>query len=502
RAGERLRLSSEHTVVALAGGTGSGKSSLFNALAGADFSTVGVTRPVTRQTHACVWGIRGSGPLLEWLGVPRPNRYARSSALDRGERSLAGLVLLDLPDHDTVMTHASGLVDGLVQMADLMIWVLDPQKYADAAVHRRFLVPLAGHSDVLSVVLNQSDLLTAAQTEDCVGDLRRLLDAEQLPEVQILVTSAVSGAGLDDLRRLLAEAVSARRAAADRISADVDAMAERFAPYAGDAAQPAVVAPAGVEAVVDAFAAAAGVPAVGDTLRSARELRAVDYVGWPAAWLAERLAGRNPIRKARLGQLWEEVRSVTAGPAGAQQAEVDNALTRLADEASEPLPEPWSQTVRSAVRSRAPEIPAALGAGMGRALPAENKVAGWWRLAGSWQGLLLGSAIVGLAWLAALVVLGGFHADRSAPRLFTDLVLVPVVALAIVVVLLLGWLSARASLNAVRAAADQEAAEFTRAMRGQIAAVVQEMAVAPAEAELAELTRYRHQLAVAASRTA
>ncbi|MGO9294206.1 MAG: hypothetical protein ACLP52_10080, partial [Streptosporangiaceae bacterium] len=42
RAGERLRLSSEHTVVALAGGTGSGKSSLFNALAGADFSTVGV----------------------------------------------------------------------------------------------------------------------------------------------------------------------------------------------------------------------------------------------------------------------------------------------------------------------------------------------------------------------------------------------------------------------------------------------------------------------------
>ena len=38
RAGKRLRLSAAHTVVALAGGTGSGKSSLFNALAGADFS--------------------------------------------------------------------------------------------------------------------------------------------------------------------------------------------------------------------------------------------------------------------------------------------------------------------------------------------------------------------------------------------------------------------------------------------------------------------------------
>jgi hypothetical protein len=50
RAGQRLRMSSAHTVVALAGGTGSGKSSLFNRLAGADFSAVGVTRPVTRDT--------------------------------------------------------------------------------------------------------------------------------------------------------------------------------------------------------------------------------------------------------------------------------------------------------------------------------------------------------------------------------------------------------------------------------------------------------------------
>src|SRR5215472_13896055 len=59
RADQRLMLSSRHTVVSLAGGTGSGKSSLFNQLAGADFSTVGVTRPVTRDAHACVWGVAG-----------------------------------------------------------------------------------------------------------------------------------------------------------------------------------------------------------------------------------------------------------------------------------------------------------------------------------------------------------------------------------------------------------------------------------------------------------
>src|SRR5215472_16250577 len=272
RAGQRLRLSSNHTVVSLAGGTGSGKSSLFNQLAGADFSTVGVTRPVTRDAHACVWGVAGSGPLLEWLGVPRRYRYARSSALGRGEQSMTGLVLLDLPDHDSVMGHATDVVEKLVGMSDLMIWVLDPQKYADAAVHRRFLVPLAGHSEVIAVVLNQADLLTAAQVEDCVHDLRRLLDSENLHEVQILVTSAATGAGIEELRKLLIDAVSARRASTARIAADVDKMITDFRPYgelALDGAGPGIPAAATGKLAGD-FARAAGVRAIGDGLRSAR----------------------------------------------------------------------------------------------------------------------------------------------------------------------------------------------------------------------------------------
>jgi hypothetical protein len=55
RAGERLALSKAHTVVALAGATGSGKSSLFNALSGLQISRVGVRRPTTGIAHACVW---------------------------------------------------------------------------------------------------------------------------------------------------------------------------------------------------------------------------------------------------------------------------------------------------------------------------------------------------------------------------------------------------------------------------------------------------------------
>ena len=142
RAGERLRMSANHTVAVLAGGTGSGKSSLFNRLAGADFSAVGVIRPFTKDPHACVWGMDGAAQLLEWLRIPSRNRYARSSALGEGEASLRGLILIDLPDHDSVAAAASDETNRLVGVADLMVWVLDPQKYADAAVHSRYLTPL------------------------------------------------------------------------------------------------------------------------------------------------------------------------------------------------------------------------------------------------------------------------------------------------------------------------------------------------------------------------
>jgi GTP-binding protein EngB required for normal cell division len=520
RAGQRLRLSSAHTVVALAGGTGSGKSSLFNRIAGADFSTAGVTRPVTRDVHACVWGVAGSGPLLEWLGVPRRNRYARASALGSGEQAMAGLVLLDLPDHDSVMAHATDQVDHLVELADLMIWVLDPQKYADAAVHRRFLVPMAGHSEVIAVVLNQSDVLSPAQIEDCVNDLRRLLDAEDLHDVQIFVTSAATGTGVSTLRELLVDTVTARRAAASRISADVDAVAARFAPYAGedplafgaaghsaadggadgraaDSRSAASILAAAPRKLAAAFAQAAGVAAIGDALQSARELRAVDYVGWPVSWLVERVVRRDPVRKIRLGRLWAELRGVTAGPSGAQQSEIDNALTQLADEVSPNLPRPWSATIRTAIRSRADSIPGALGQRIGESLPAENKIVGWWRAVGVWQGLLLGCVIVGLAWIVTILVFGVFDTGSNVPRLFSAVSLLPLIAILIVAMLVLGWLTASACVNAVRTAAIRENEQVAEDMEDRMAGVAQEMVVAPALQELSELDRFRAEFRVA-----
>ncbi len=529
RAGERMRLSSSHTVVVLAGGTGSGKSSLFNRLAGADFSTVGVTRPVTREAHACIWGATGSGAMLDWLNVPARYRYSRASALDKGEADLAGLVLLDLPDHDSVMSHSGDLVDTLVSMADVMIWVLDPQKYADAAVHRRFLVPMAGHADVLAVVLNQSDLLDPAQVDDCAADLRRLLDSENLHDVPILVTSAVSGDGVDSLRKLLVDGVVARRAAAARIAADVDRVVTRFTPYAGlpatgsdgaaegtgdgtvgagddaaaTAAEPAAqeraaAIPASAKKQLEGrFEAAAGVSAITDSLRNARELRAIDFVGWPIAWIFQRLTGREPARKVRLSMLWDDLRSVSAGPAGAQQAEIDNALTEFGDGLADPLPKPWSHTVRTAVRSRADRIPAAVGSAIGETLPAENSVRWWWRLAGLWQGLLLGIAALAVVWVVVITVFGVFHAVSGVAFALRDTAALPWIGGAGVAALALGAGTAALSMSGVRRSAERENARVATDMRGRIGEVAQEMVILPVEQELSEYDRYRDEVLIA-----
>jgi hypothetical protein len=255
---------------------------------------------------------------------------------------------------------------------------------------------------------------------------------------------------------------------------------------------------AAAEQLVDAFSHAAGVSAVADALQSARELRAVDYVGWPIAWLVERLTGRDPVRRIRLGRLWAELKSMAAGPSGAQQADIDSALTKLADDVGGPLPKPWSQTTRAAVRSRAEEIPAAIGTAMGESIPEENKITLWWRLIGALQGLLLGCVIVSVLWILALIIFGVFKAAGSVPRLFGDASLLPWIIIMVAAFLLLGWLTAAGCMNLVRSAAGRERQGLLDAMRAEVATVAREMVLTPADRELAEFQRFRGELRTAA----
>ncbi|GAB2835587.1 hypothetical protein GCM10022221_38370 [Actinocorallia aurea] len=497
RAGERMRLSGDHTVVTLAGGTGSGKSSLFNAVCGLELSPTGMRRPMTSLAHACVWGMDGAGPLLDWLNIDKRFRYARASALDRSgsraEGSLRGLVLIDLPDHDSIQAAHRAEVDRFTGVADLLIWVVDPQKYADASLHHDYIIPFARHAAVTLIVLNQVDRLDPAEVKDCVTDLRRLLEAEGLSDPRIITTSAVARGGVDELREILAETVAAQDARAQRLGADIDRLIERFERFAGPAEAgeiPSEVDAPHAEALLDALTVAAGVPAVAEAMQSAFELRAADYVGWPFGRWASRFR-RDPLRMMRLSELREELRDSFTGPLGAQQGGVDSALHGVTDGVTEDLPGPWRLSMRAAARSNAGRLPDALGSALRATVPEFNQVPRWWWLVKVWQRVLVGGTALGLVWTVLLALYGGFEIGDSPSALIGDLSILPWVLVLTGCMLGMGALTAAACRNVVALSAARHGERIEAGMRETLASVADELVLRPVAAELKAYADYR-----------
>lgn len=364
RAGQRLRLAGDHTVVALAGGTGSGKSTMFNALAGLELSGTGTRRPTTQVPCACVWGDDLAPELLEWLEVPVERRISRRSALDADAQTpLAGLVLLDLPDHDSIEVTHRLEVDRLIELVDLLVWVLDPQKYADDSVHEQYLRPLHPYAGLMIVVLNQADRLDPGQAEACLQDLRRMLTDDGLDGVRLLSASALTGLGVSDLRDLLAGAVESRQAKVRRVSADLDALSPRLR----TAARPVV--DVAVDALADAAAAALAEAAGVDRISSAVQARALARgrrrVGWllwswrtapapdvaaasvPRAAIAQVARTTGATVTAGMGEPWRTQIGRRASATSDSLADgVDVAVRALA----EPVPDPSWWTVMAIVQ--------------------------------------------------------------------------------------------------------------------------------------------------------
>ena len=298
QADRRLAMSGSATVVALAGATGSGKSSTFNALSGTSLATVGVRRPTTAHAMATSWGEESAEDLLDWLQIPRRHALVTDPDMDA---ALDGLVLLDLPDHDSTELDHRLEVDRLVQLVDMLIWVVDPQKYADAAIHDRYLKPLAKHADVMMIILNQVDMLNTPQREQCLSDLRRLLDSEGLAKVPVLAVSAMTGEGIEALRETLAKQVAEKQAAARRLAADVSVAAAKLSAASGTA-KVTPLERSSIDQLTRQVAIAAGVPVVTEAVGNAWRLRGGLATGWPVlAWVAK--FKPDPLRRLHLDRL-------------------------------------------------------------------------------------------------------------------------------------------------------------------------------------------------------
>lgn len=479
-ANARLRLSSEHTIVALAGATGSGKSSLFNKLSDLEIAGVGLKRPTTSWALACAWGPEGAGDILDWIGIPARQQVSRMSMLDTSsdDTNLRGLVLLDLPDHDSTEVAHHLEVDRLVEYADLLVWVLDPQKYADAAIHERYLKPYATHSDVMIVVLNKIDTVPENMRDAAIADVHRLLVDDGVPDPIVLTTSTFTGQGLDDLKRTLVKRIRDKQSARERIGADIQPVAEQLAQVSGTV-EPPYVSSGERGRFSDALADSVGVPAVVETVRSVASDRGRRLTRWPVMGLfsrrrsaaAQRLDGGDRISASAL------VEASIPEPK-AQRGQADSAIREMVENTAQSLTQPWVRAVRAATTGRSDTIMDAVDAAVNATDLGVTRSRPWMRLVNVVQWLLLVGVVVGVAWWAAVT----FSDATGLPAPEVAEVSVPLIGAGAAAVL--GILLGIAGRMGVRASAGRQAEETDRALRASIGAVAEQQVLAPLDTEL------------------
>jgi GTP-binding protein EngB required for normal cell division len=476
KAGARLGLGVDQTVVALAGPTGAGKSLLFNALTETELASVGRRRPTTATGQAASWG-GDADALLDWLEIVRRHRLDRDG--------LEGLVLLDLPDFDSVETAHRLEVDRLVALVDLLVWVVEPQKYADASLHDRYLRPLASHAPAMAVVLNQADLLGDGEVEAWQQDARRLLGEDGLHDVPLLVVSARTGVGLDELRELLAQRVAAREAAVSRLAADVEAVAGRLGAACGGG-KPAGIDRDDRKRLVAALEDAAGVPAVVRAVDAAHRRRGALDTGWPFVRWILRLRP-DPLRRLRLPDTpREELRTSRPAPTDVQRAQVETAARKLADGASAGLPPPWPRLVRERATARDEELADRLDRAVAGA-DLSMKRPRWWLAAALLQRVLALAVFVGMLWLLGLAALGYLRVDDVVP--LPEVRGVPIPTWLLVGGVLAGLLLAFVARLVNGVGARRRARSAARSLRERVEVVGRVLVLEPVEAELDERAR-------------
>ncbi|MFD2684035.1 GTPase [Streptomyces phyllanthi] len=403
-AAARRKLSGQHTVVAIAGATGSGKSTLFNALAGVAISETGVRRPTTAAPIACSWS-DGAATLIDRLGIP--GRLRRRPLLGPdGESLLRGLVLVDLPDHDSAAVQHREQVDRILALVDAVIWVVDPEKYADAVLHERYLRPMAGHSEVMFIVLNQVDRLPGEAAHQVLDDLRRLLDEDGIAlgeygetGATVLALSALTGEGVGELREALGRFVAERGAAARRISADVDAAAWRLQPVYATGRRTGLSEEARDE-FADRLADAVGATAAGEAAERAWLRNANRACGTPWLRLWRWVQDHREFTTGRL-----PLRAPVEEEATARQR-VEQAVRTVSERAASGLPAPWAQAVREAAARGAQGLPEALDELAARAAGPQVRPPrpGWWPVAVLAQASMTVLQVVGGLWLVGQII--------------------------------------------------------------------------------------------------
>ena len=532
RLSQRRELSTEHTVIGFFGATGSGKSTLFNAIAGQNIALSAPTRPTTSTVQAAIWEAEGSEELLDWLGIdkrvypqtqalaaegeasdgngagkhnkaggaaapnavtePAPGLFnrIRRAVGGRGEMRTrtGGLILLDMPDFDSVTTTNRDLAARMMRYVDVLVWVVDPQKYADAVIHRDFMVPLAASGAQALCVLNQADKLAPAEVPAVLASLTRLLQAEGT-EAHLLsapiAVSARTGDGVDVLRDLLAQVAAAKSLSLQRTDAQLHATASQLRTYAGG--EGTVLAGAYALEAEQKLAKACYTSSQAEQVLQAATASYRRAAGQHTGWILTRWMSRlkaDPLRRLHLGQQ-DETKS-------ASKAEKSSGMLGSDSENAPELVASSLPPLRAAL-SREAELPELLERDMVRIDYGLGRTRAPWVIFNALQWIALLSALVGVGWLT--LISGMAYLQIQLPPAPTpEGSPVPLPTL----LLLLGILLGIASAGVGRLLTAMGSRYYARKLRGRLQTgvekAVQSCVVAPVQQEAKRLNAYRKAL--------
>lgn len=183
----RHRRAYSGVLVGLAGSTGSGKSSLLNAIVEEPVSDPGATRPTTARPLVIVPPAVANRLERMWAELGIEDVVRRETP--------GSLVLVDLPDVDSVATDHRRQVSDLLTIIDVVVWVTDPEKYRDRVMHDQFFRPLVAHEHTYVFVLNQIDRLDEGELALVTEDLEWALRRDGFSEPEVVATAADPPAG-------------------------------------------------------------------------------------------------------------------------------------------------------------------------------------------------------------------------------------------------------------------------------------------------------------------
>ena len=446
----RIGFPADAYVLALVGGTGVGKSSLLNALAGSDISRASVRRPTT--SHPIAWvpaaDLEALGPLLDWVGV--------QDVREHEGRSLGPVAILDLPDMDSLELGHRERVEAILPRVDAVAWVTDPEKYHDAVLADDFLRAWLPRLARQIVIVNKADRLAHVDAIRIRNDLEHDLviarvdsDVQRVPVVLTSAAPAATdgttpGPEVAEVRHWLAEEVTAKAVIRGRVAASSLAHGRDLAAAAG-------VDPAAASSpYVTSEARSAAIDAAANAVLRAVDMRGLERQAEAATRDRARARGTGPV-----GRLTSLV--YRASGRSSSVADPDAYLLRWRERGSlSPAVQALRDELGASVRAAGPRVrpilatamePTELRGGLERAVDRAIRGLGrleppssrWWPVLGLLQSLATVGIALSVAWLVIMALGGPASGTMTVPLLGA----VPTPFVTLVAFLLIGYLLAR-----------------------------------------------------------